>query len=40
MEVVERYKNSIEDEMEEFVFMGLRMVSGINLLKFKKKFTE
>ncbi|WP_370830608.1 radical SAM family heme chaperone HemW [Clostridium sp.] len=36
--VIERYKNSIEDEMEEFVFMGLRMVSGIDLLKFEKKF--
>lgn len=36
--VIESYENSIEDEMEEFVFMGLRMVSGINLLKFEKKF--
>ena len=36
--VIERYKNSIEDEMEEFVFMGLRMVSGIDLLKFEEKF--
>ena len=36
--VVDKYKNSFEDEMEEFVFMGLRMVSGIDLLKFKKKF--
>lgn len=36
--IIERYKNSIEDEMEEFVFMGLRMVSGIDLLKFEKKF--
>ncbi|MDU4883614.1 radical SAM family heme chaperone HemW [uncultured Clostridium sp.] len=35
--VIERYENSIKDEMEEFVFMGLRMVSGIDLLKFKKK---
>ena len=36
--VVDKYKNSFEDEMEEFVFMGLRMVSGIDLLKFNKKF--
>lgn len=36
--VIDKYENSIEDEMEEFVFMGLRMVSGIDLLKFKKKF--
>lgn len=36
--VIERYENSIKDEMEEFVFMGLRMVSGIDLLKFEKKF--
>lgn len=36
--VIDKYENSIEDEMEEFVFMGLRMVSGIDLLKFEKKF--
>lgn len=36
--VIDKHKNSIKDEMEEFVFMGLRMVSGIDLLKFKKKF--
>lgn len=36
--VIDKYENSIEDEMEEFVFMGLRMVSGIDLLKFKKRF--
>ncbi|WP_195467117.1 MULTISPECIES: radical SAM family heme chaperone HemW [Clostridium] len=36
--VIDKYENTIEDEMEEFVFMGLRMVSGIDLLKFKKKF--
>lgn len=37
--VIDKYENSIEDEMEEFIFMGLRMVSGIDLLKFKKKFS-
>lgn len=36
--VIDKHENSIEDEMEEFVFMGLRMVSGIDLLKFEKKF--
>lgn len=36
--IVEEYKNSIEDEMEEFIFMGLRMLCGINLSKFKRKF--
>lgn len=36
--VIDKYENSIEDEMEEFVFMGLRMVLGIDLLKFKRKF--
>ena len=36
--VIDKYENSIEDEMEEFVFMGLRMISGIDLLRFKKKF--
>ena len=36
--VIDKYENSIEDEMEEFVFMGLTMVLGIDLLKFKRKF--
>lgn len=36
--VIDKYENSIEDEMEEFVFMGLRMVYGIDLLNFEKKF--
>ena len=36
--VIDKYENTIEDEMEEFVFMGLRMISGIDLLRFKKKF--
>lgn len=35
---IEEHINSIEDEMEEFIFMGLRMLNGIDLLKFKKKF--
>lgn len=36
--VVGRHKNSIEDEMEEFVFMGLRMTVGIDINSFKEKF--
>lgn len=34
----EVYQNSIEDDMEEFVFMGLRMIEGISLDEFKKRF--
>lgn len=36
--IAEEHSNSIEDEMEEFVFMGLRMILGIDLSLFKKKF--
>lgn len=36
--VIDNHKNSKEDEMEEFIFMGLRMIKGISLLKFKEKF--
>ena len=36
--VVDKYKNLREDEIEEFIFMGLRMLSGIDLLKFNRKF--
>ena len=35
--VVDKYKNLREDEIEEFIFMGLRMLSGIDLLKFNRK---
>lgn len=31
-------ENTIEDSMEEFVFMGLRILSGISLNEFKKRF--
>lgn len=30
--------NTIEDSMEEFVFMGLRMIEGININEFKERF--
>lgn len=36
--VVEKKKNSIKDDMEEFMFMGLRKISGISIEKFNKKF--
>lgn len=36
----EVYKNSIEDDMEEFVFMGLRMIEGISLDEFEERFKK
>lgn len=30
--------NTLEDSMEEFVFMGLRMIEGINIDEFNKRF--
>ncbi|MGG7144561.1 radical SAM family heme chaperone HemW [Clostridium nigeriense] len=30
--------NTLEDSMEEFIFMGLRMIEGININEFKKRF--
>lgn len=33
-------KLSKEDEIEEFIFLGLRMLDGINVLKFEKEFNE
>ena len=32
------YVNKLEDSMEEFVFMGLRMIEGINVNEFNKRF--
>ena len=34
----ERYKNTREDNIEEFIFMGLRMIKGINLQEFNRRF--
>ncbi|GKX65565.1 radical SAM family heme chaperone HemW [Inconstantimicrobium mannanitabidum] len=34
----EKVENSLEDTMEEFIFMGLRMIEGINEEKFFDKF--
>ena len=36
----EVYKNNINDEMEEFMFMGLRMLEGIEEKEFKNKFKK
>lgn len=38
--VIEKHKNSIKDDMEEFVFMGLRMRVGIDIDSFKNKFNK
>lgn len=38
--VEEVHVNDIKDDMEEFVFMGLRMVEGISTDEFKKKFNK
>ena len=38
--VEEVHVNDIKDDMEEFVFMGLRMVEGISIDEFKKKFNK
>ncbi|MEO2738021.1 radical SAM family heme chaperone HemW [Clostridium butyricum] len=34
----EIHVNNINDDMEEFMFMGLRIIEGINLKTFKKRF--
>ena len=36
----EVHKNSLEDSMEEFVFMGLRMINGINICEFEERFNR
>lgn len=36
----EKYKNSINDDMEEFMFMGLRMIEGISEIEFFKRFNK
>jgi oxygen-independent coproporphyrinogen-3 oxidase len=38
--VVDKYKNTIEDDMEEFMFLGLREIHGISLEKFKNLFNR
>jgi oxygen-independent coproporphyrinogen-3 oxidase len=36
--VIEKHVNSIEDNMEEFMFMGLRKIEGISIEEFKLRF--
>jgi oxygen-independent coproporphyrinogen-3 oxidase len=36
--IVEKNKNSIKDDMEEFMFMGLRKTIGISKSQFQKRF--
>lgn len=38
--VAEKYKNSIKDDMEEFMFMGLRKIEGISEEEFYDRFQE
>ncbi|WP_244833293.1 radical SAM family heme chaperone HemW [Clostridium sp. BJN0001] len=35
-----KYKNTINDDMEEFMFMGLRMIEGISEDEFFRKFNK
>lgn len=36
----DKYRNYIEDEIEEYIFMGLRMNNGIDINEFEKKFNQ
>ncbi|WP_443663235.1 radical SAM family heme chaperone HemW [Clostridium sp.] len=38
--IVEKTKNSFKDNMEEFMFMGLRKTEGVNKNEFKKRFDK
>jgi oxygen-independent coproporphyrinogen-3 oxidase len=38
--IVEKTRNSMKDDMEEFMFMGLRKMQGINKNEFKKRFNS
>ncbi|MCB2354277.1 radical SAM family heme chaperone HemW [Clostridium estertheticum] len=38
--IVEKMKNSFKDNMEEFMFMGLRKTKGVNKSEFKKRFDK
>lgn len=37
---MEIHINNINDDMEEFVFMGLRMIEGIEISKFNRRFNK
>lgn len=36
--VIDKYKNTVQADMEEFVFMGLRKIKGISLDEFSNRF--
>ncbi len=36
----EIHVNNVEDDMEEFIFMGLRMIEGIKISEFNKRFNR
>ena len=36
----EKHKNTVEDDIEEFIFMGLRMNEGINTKEFEERFNR
>ena len=38
--IEEIHVNDINDDMEEFIFMGLRMIEGIKINEFKKRFNK
>lgn len=38
--IEESYVNNLNDDMEEFVFMGLRMIYGISIDEFKQRFNK
>ena len=38
--IEEIHENDINDDMEEFIFMGLRMIEGIKIKEFKKRFNK
>lgn len=38
--IVEVHNNSLKDDMEEFVFLGLRKINGISMKEFKNRFKE
>lgn len=41
LDVIEEiHENSIEDTMEEFMFMGLRKTEGISIIEFKERFSK
>jgi oxygen-independent coproporphyrinogen-3 oxidase len=38
--VVEILENTLQDDMEEFVFLGLRKIEGIEIKEFEKRFKK